>query len=441
MKKYTAFAAVVLTLLLAGCAQSAGAGSTVKASGTITAESVQVAAEVPGRLISIAVDDGDTVRVGDLLFQLDDALLKAQLDQANAAAEVAQQNYLLAQQKLTAAQSQFDLASQAARQQDLQAHTSSWKAVQPDEFTLPGWYFSKAEQIAALQDQVEAAQGKLADAQGKLQLVLKDASSQDFIAAEQKLVGAQQAYLAADKTLSATRLARDNGHLLDQAQAERDDRLDELTDAQKDYEDMLGSDASRKVLDARAFVAVLQETLTNTQDALDKLLTGNDSLQVAVARAALDQAGTGVDLAEASLAQTQAARRLAQVQFDKTQALSPIAGIVLSKPLNMGEMAAAGATVLELGSLKQVTLDVYIPESEYGRIQLNQKASIQVDSYPGTTFEGRVTLISGQAEFTPRNVQTVESRSTTVYKVEITIPNPGLKLKPGMPADATLAIK
>jgi HlyD family secretion protein len=64
-----------------------------------------------------------------------------------------------------------------------------------------------------------------------------------------------------------------------------------------------------------------------------------------------------------------------------------------------------------------------------------------VDSYPSTTFEGTVTFISDQAEFTPRNVQTVESRSTTVYKVEITISNPDLKLKPGMPADATLNIQ
>jgi HlyD family secretion protein len=71
-------------------------------------------------------------------------------------------------------------------------------------------------------------------------------------------------------------------------------------------------------------------------------------------------------------------------------------------------------------------------------VQLGQEADVVVDSFAGKTFAGKVTFISDQAEFTPRTVQTVESRSTTVYKVEITIPNPQHDLKPGMPADATI---
>jgi multidrug efflux pump subunit AcrA (membrane-fusion protein) len=440
-KKYL-FGLMIFTLVLTSCNQAATNSTTpIKASGTITAESVQVASEISGKLISIAFAEGDTVKVGDTLFQLDDQLLKAQSDQVNASLQVAQQNYLLAQQKLVAAQTQFDLTSQATRQQDVVVHTNAWRAVEPDEITLPGWYFSKEEEIAALQSQVKIAQGKLDDALSALQTQLKDVSNQDFIAVEKALDEAQQAYLIADKTLTEARSAQNNGHLIEQAQTERDNRLDDLTNAQKDYNDMLGSDASKRVLDARALVAVTQETLTNTQDTLDKLMTGGNSLQVVAAQAALDQAKTGVTLADASLTQAQAAQRLAQIQLDKTTVVSTVAGIVLSKPLNVGEIAAAGSTVIEIGSLEQVILDVYIPESEYGRVQLNQKASIVVDSYPGTTFEGTVTFISDQAEFTPRNVQTVESRSTTVYKVEITISNPDLKLKPGMPADATLVIQ
>jgi multidrug resistance efflux pump len=106
--------------------------------------------------------------------------------------------------------------------------------------------------------------------------------------------------------------------------------------------------------------------------------------------------------------------------------------------MNVGEVAAAGATIVEVGQLDQVTLTVYIPENQYGRIKLGESAKISVDSFPGKTFAGSVTYIADQAEFTPRNVQTVDSRSTTVYKVEITLPNPDSDLKPGMPADATL---
>jgi len=75
--------------------------------------------------------------------------------------------------------------------------------------------------------------------------------------------------------------------------------------------------------------------------------------------------------------------------------------------------------VLEVGDLDQVTLDVYISENQYGQLKLGQSASVKVDSFPTKTYEGKVTYISDQAEFTPRTVQTVDSRSTTVYKVEI----------------------
>ena len=95
--------------------------------------------------------------------------------------------------------------------------------------------------------------------------------------------------------------------------------------------------------------------------------------------------------------------------------------------------------MVEIGNLDQVTLTVFIPENLYGQIRLGQKANITVDSYSGRTFAGSVTYIADQAEFTPRNVQTIESRSSTVYKVEISLTNPDGELKPGMPADAVIS--
>jgi HlyD family secretion protein len=94
-----------------------------------------------------------------------------------------------------------------------------------------------------------------------------------------------------------------------------------------------------------------------------------------------------------------------------------------------------------IAQLNQVELVVYIPEAEYGRIYLEQGVSIKVDSFPGETFTGEVVHISDQAEFTPRNVQTIEGRRATVYAIELKVPNPEGKLKPGMPADVTFDIK
>jgi len=80
---------------------------------------------------------------------------------------------------------------------------------------------------------------------------------------------------------------------------------------------------------------------------------------------------------------------------------------------------------------------VYVPEDTYGRVKLGQTAKMTVDSYPGVFFNASVVHIADQAEFTPRNVQTVEGRRTTVYAIKLDVPNPDGKLKPGMPADVS----
>ncbi len=153
----------------------------------------------------------------------------------------------------------------------------------------------------------------------------------------------------------------------------------------------------------------------------------------------IDAAQAQVDAAAAQAAAAQAAVDLIHVQIGKLTVKAPLAGVVLDRPFNPGEIAPAGATVVELGSLDKVTLTVYVPEDQYGRIKLGQSAQITVDSFPGKSFDGTVEFISDQAEFTPRNVQTVESRSTTVYAVKIGLQNPEHQLKPGMPADAEFA--
>jgi HlyD family secretion protein len=190
-------------------------------------------------------------------------------------------------------------------------------------------------------------------------------------------------------------------------------------------------------LEARARVAVAQARLNNAQDAMNQLLSGDQSLQIQVAQTGVDEANSAVTQAQAALTQAQAALNLLNVQLTKMTVTAPTSGIVLSRPANPGEITAAGATVVEIGTLDKVKLTVYIPEDQYGQIKLAQEVKVSVDSFPGRTFTGNVTYISNQAEFTPRNVQTVESRSTTVYAIEITILNPDFALKDGMPADAT----
>jgi HlyD family secretion protein len=88
-----------------------------------------------------------------------------------------------------------------------------------------------------------------------------------------------------------------------------------------------------------------------------------------------------------------------------------------------------------MANLNELTITVYVPEDRYGEIHLGQTVDVTVDSFPGETFTAAVSSIADQAEFTPRNVQTVSGRSATVYAVKLKVNDPTGKLKIGMPAD------
>jgi HlyD family secretion protein len=104
-----------------------------------------------------------------------------------------------------------------------------------------------------------------------------------------------------------------------------------------------------------------------------------------------------------------------------------------------GEFLQPGTTALVLGKLNNLTITVYVPEDRYGQLALGQQATVTVDSFDGLTFTATIIQIADQAEFTPRNVQTAEGRSSTVYAIKLSVENPEGKLKIGMPADVVFS--
>src|SRR6266508_665069 len=209
-------------------------------------------------------------------------------------------------------------------------------------------------------------------------------------------------------------------------------------------------------------LAAAQTALTNAQRALDQTLAmRKDPLQL---QSAADAAKAQLDSAEAALAQAQARLELAQagaraeqiaaaeaqvaqaranerqieVQLGKTILTAPRAGIILSRAIHEGEQASPGAALMTIGSLDTLRLTVYIGETDIGRVRQGQQVDVTVDSFPGRTFKGTVTFISQEAQFTPRNVQTKDERTTTVFAVRVELANPDHALKPGMPADAVI---
>ena len=147
-----------------------------------------------------------------------------------------------------------------------------------------------------------------------------------------------------------------------------------------------------------------------------------------------------MDQVRSGLLQAKAAEKIIDIQLEKTSVTAPAEGTILINNLTVGELVGAGTVAMTIAQLDEVSLVVYVPEDVYGLIQLNQKMSVEVDSYPNKTYPGQVVSIAQEAEFTPRNVQTVEGRKSTVFAIEIRIENPNNELKPGMPADVDFGI-
>ena len=99
---------------------------------------------------------------------------------------------------------------------------------------------------------------------------------------------------------------------------------------------------------------------------------------------------------------------------------------------------AAGTPVVTVGDLSNVWLRAFINETDLGRVKVGQPVRIRTDTNADKVYEGLVSFLAPQAEFTPKNVQTQQERVKLVYRVKIDIPNPHQELKPGMPADAEI---
>jgi HlyD family secretion protein len=131
---------------------------------------------------------------------------------------------------------------------------------------------------------------------------------------------------------------------------------------------------------------------------------------------------------------------LVDSQLADTEIVSPIDGVVLVKSAEPGETVAAGGTIVTLGDMDHPWLRGYVNETQLGRVKLGAKVRVATDSYPGKIYDGRVSFISSEAEFTPKQIQTLEERVKLVYRIKVELPNPARELKLNMPADAEILL-
>jgi HlyD family secretion protein len=378
-------------------------------SGTIEAEIIAITTEIGGRIVAMHADKGDEVEHGDLLVELDTSLLRANQNQLEAALATARANLA----EVSAPPRPEDVAAAKAELQQAKAARDGayvvWQAMESiveDPLELNVQIDVARGDLAILEKQVEAAQADLKAAE-----IQRDEAARNQLN-DEAITMSQVAVKQADA-------ARAN---LAAAEAE-------LTGAQSQLALLIAMRDNPLALITQANAA---KTAYEQAEA---------AMLVAEAKLASVQAGPrpeDVAIAEARVQQAEAALTSVEVQLDKLNLTAPRDGIITDRPANPGELATLGATLMNLGDLDQVTLTVFIPETQIGQVRVGQTARVEVDAYPGETFEGSVTFIAPEAEFTPKNVQTEEERVNLVFAVKITLDNPDHRLKPGMPADAEI---
>ncbi|HVC20082.1 MAG TPA: efflux RND transporter periplasmic adaptor subunit [Vicinamibacterales bacterium] len=191
---------------------------------------------------------------------------------------------------------------------------------------------------------------------------------------------------------------------------------------------------------ARAQLAKDQTNLTYTkltyqrnQDLAKRGVVSQDTYDSA--KNAYDQAVSQVQLDQADIAQRKAALDASQVNLGYTRILSPVNGTVISRNVQVGQTVAASfqtPTLFIIGTnLNQMEVDANVSESDIGQVKAGDRASFTVEAYANRPFVGVVTQVR-QAPQTVQNVVT--------YDVVITVPNPGLLLRPGMTATTRIIV-
>ncbi len=384
--------AIIIVLAAVGAgiyAYSHGFGRTpdnrILVSGNIELTEVNIAFKTPGRLVERAVDEGDAVKKGQILARLDRDQLTAQRERE--AASLAVQESQLAQDQTSIEWQKVTMAA------DIEQKKAALSTAQQRLLELKNG--SRPQEIQEARAGVEAAQSELDRAKRDWDRAQTLYKNDDISTAQYDQYRSR--WESADATLR---------------QAQQRSALVQLGPRKEVVEAAAG-----QVDQAQAGLKMAEA----------------NSLELKRREQALATRRAQIEAAKASLA-------LIDTQLADTVAASPCDGVVLVKSADPGEVLGVGTTVLTVGDIDHPWLRGYINETALGKVKIGSKAQITTDSYPGKVYNGRVSFISAEAEFTPKQIQTKEERVKLVYRVKIDVDNPNRELKSNMPADAEILV-
>jgi HlyD family secretion protein len=204
---------------------------------------------------------------------------------------------------------------------------------------------------------------------------------------------------------------------------------------------------------ARAALERAQGNAAKTRARLDLLVAGNRPEEIQQALAQLKQAQANLDLllagsrsediAAAEARAAQARGKLREIEANLREAIVRAPERVLIEVLaaRKGDLVAPNQPILRVLRADDLWVRIYVPEVQLGKIRLHEKVDVTIDSDPDRHFQGEITYISSESEFTPRNVQSADERRFQVFSAKVHVDDPQGIFKSGMAAQVSVPLR
>jgi HlyD family secretion protein len=322
-------------------------------------------------------------------------------------------------------------------------------AVREGDMVKPSQLLVKLDD-SELRAQLQGAAARVREAQERLERarqqlpVLQAQLDQANLTTQQAAQESQGRVVEAENALAAARaaLAEAQTNLkLAQVRQQRTNFLyaqGAVSAQERDEDNAALETAQARVNAAQQQVQSGQGRLTQARSALS-----NAAIRAAAAlqiEKQIAQAHTDVVVSQQQVRNAQAAQAQTQANLDYLTVESPLAGNLITRSVDPGEVVAAGEPLVTIVNLNNLYLRGFIPEGEIGRVKLGQPGRVYLDSFPNRPLEATVTRVDPKASFTPENTYFKKDRVTQVFGVELTLNNPQGLAKPGMPADGRILV-
>ena len=355
----------------------------IQFSGNMELTQTDLAFKIAGRLVELKVHEGDMVKKGQVIARIDAVQTERTKEREQANVGMAQSN--LAQSKTSIA---------------LEKET--------------------------VESDIQLKQADIRGAKAKLDELLAGSRPQEI----------QQADAAVSDAASQVEQAR-----LDWERAQKLFSNEDISRAQYDQFRTRNQSAQMMLKQAQERSAMVKEgpRKEDIENARAQLQRTQAALRMSEAnRLEVKRREEDLKARKSDIERAQAQLGISQSQLDDTTLVAPMDGVVLVKSAELGEVVAAGATVVSVGDLARPWVRGYIGAKDLDRIAIGQPAQVTTDS--GKAYTGRVSFVASEAEFTPKQIQTKDERQKLVYRVKIDVNNDKLELKNNMPVDTLIEL-